>query len=111
MIAKFNSVASDDWTPDTPLQTFRRRFSKSWRVSCLGLLSIVTFIFVWYTAVVKSKTESIPLPQTVANALVKVLSSEQLSPDIRGSLKRVMVGFAIAASFGILSGVLAGGSW
>lgn len=72
------------------------------------LLATALFLALWHYSVIWSGTKIFPSPREVENGLAELLRHHVLWADIRDSLRRVGIGFGIAACLGIPTGLLLG---
>ncbi len=86
-----------------PLQVPRRWEKLFWPVVAFALL-----IGAWHFAVIWSATKIIPSPLDVKKALAELLQEHVLWNDIIDSLRRVSIGFGVAALLGIPLGLTLG---
>lgn len=86
-----------------PLQVPHRWEKLFWPVVAFGLL-----LAAWHFAVIWSATKIIPSPLDVKKALAELLQEHVLWNDILDSLRRVAIGFGVAALLGIPLGLTLG---
>lgn len=72
------------------------------------LLALLTALLIWQAGSWWADSPALPGPLLVAVAGMEMLADGDLVEDIKASLSRVAIGFAIAASLGVSLGVLTG---
>ncbi|AJD49443.1 Taurine transport system permease protein tauC [Isoalcanivorax pacificus W11-5] len=93
----------------TPLFDFQRTLTWRGRVA-LGVLAWVLFVSAWQMLARAgiAPEQLFPAPTDVFGALYRLLTEQQFLGDIRASLTRILISFAIAASIAVPLGVLMG---
>jgi NitT/TauT family transport system permease protein len=86
------------------------RIDSAWWV---GALSLTSWLLAWELACrfdlhAFFRFENIPAPSEVATAALEVLGSAKFAEHISNSVRRVFVGFSIAALTGVLTGLIVG---
>jgi ABC-type nitrate/sulfonate/bicarbonate transport system permease component len=98
---KLELETSDSSLIDLPLRTFSG--AVSYVVGFGGL------VVVWYvTAKLVGRATFLPGPELVAKTLVSLALGGELFPNVVASLGRVLIGFSIGATTGILLGIVIG---
>ncbi|MEO6803478.1 MAG: ABC transporter permease [Granulicella sp.] len=79
-----------------------------WERFILPLLALATALALWHVSVRWSGTKIFPSPLEVEKAMIELLQKHVLWNDIIDSLRRVALGFGVAALIGIPLGLILG---
>jgi NitT/TauT family transport system permease protein len=118
-VLEASDVAADDVGADgvaaTASVATRRRPRKVVRSLAIGLASLLLCLGLWQTASVREwnfffRFENIPAPTEVARAAGELFSAPKFVAHVASSVRRIFVGFGIAAFLAVGLGVLVGRS-
>ena len=90
-----------------------RRGRQALRATVIGLGSLLAWLSFWQIASMREwellfRFENIPAPTEVANAVGEMIFAPKFAGHVGSSLRRIFVGFAIAAVLGLGLGMLVG---
>ena len=106
---------TDDAAPETAGWFASTDWAAIARIWGLRLLSVAIGVAIWELACVTKfdffiRFDNIPTPLVVLTAFVKHLHETKFYIHVGVSMKRIVIGFALATAIGILTGVLMGRS-
>jgi NitT/TauT family transport system permease protein len=84
------------------------RVPQTWERTAWPIVALALLLALWHFAVLWTRTNVFPSPAEVEKALAELLGKNVLWNDIIDSLRRVGIGFAVAAGLGIPLGLTLG---
>ena len=112
-----SSPIQADPTPSSMPRTLEsavlRWFRKNWRTQLLGFSSLAALLLLWHLATLYRvdffiRFTNIPTPVEVFHKVIEVNQSEKYLTNVLISLRRILLGFLIAAVVGISIGLIVG---